>query len=200
MGLLGNLLFSICTEAESHTIRQSWLLLNFGAVTQPSAIIFVEMIYVWRQHVEQVDLNISQGRVIIICSWELMFQVIGISRILYLPDRYLQELHFAHFAQHCSSIQSEDMKIYINILMWVDALFPNLQIWISDQSILKWHISWTNKATESCKSREHSLFHTIFETAKAQFLVFSSKFKKSIAKKTRFIFVTVKRSDGNSTA
>jgi len=43
MGLLGNLLFSICTEAESHMIHQSWPSFNFGAVTQPFAIILVEM-------------------------------------------------------------------------------------------------------------------------------------------------------------
>ena len=162
MGLLGNLLFSICAEAESHMIRQSWLLFNFGAVTQPLAIIFVKMAYVWRQHVEQVDLNISQGRVIIICSWELIFQIIGISRILCLPDRSLQELHFEFL---CSIVAQSDQKIWkFTSTFWCGLMpfFPTLQIWISDQSISKWHISWTNKATEPSKSRAHSPFHTMF--------------------------------------
>ena len=128
----------------------------------------------------------------IICSWELIFQIIGISRILCLPDRSFQELHFEFLR---SIVAQSDQKIWkFTSTFWCGwmPIFPNLQIWISDQSISKWHISWTNKATESSKSREHSLFHTIFETAKARFSVFSSKCKKSMAKKTRFIFVTVR--------
>ena len=43
MGLLRNLFFSICAEAESRMVHQSWPLFNFGVVTQPPATIFVEM-------------------------------------------------------------------------------------------------------------------------------------------------------------
>jgi len=122
LGLLENLSFSICVEAESHMSRQSWLWSGDAA--------FYDHFYrndmrlktaCWTSRLEHLTRQ----------SFHHMFMRIGISNHWNFKNSMSSWYPFAKasfwvFSQHCSSIRSEDMTIYINILMRADALFPNL--------------------------------------------------------------------------